>query len=57
MSVIFFFLFEKSISNFVALKFVQQFYGPGGEDPESFYRAFSTEILEAALNVNFSNTN
>lgn len=29
----------------------EQFYGPGGEDPESFYRAFSTEILEAALNV------
>ncbi|KAA8543268.1 hypothetical protein F0562_021237 [Nyssa sinensis] len=29
----------------------QPFFGPGGEDPESFYRAFSTEILESALNT------
>nr|B4X640.2 RecName: Full=Vicilin Pis v 3.0101; AltName: Full=7S globulin; AltName: Full=7S seed storage protein; AltName: Full=7S vicilin-like protein Pis v 3; AltName: Full=Vicilin Pis v 3; AltName: Allergen=Pis v 3.0101; Flags: Precursor [Pistacia vera] len=25
------------------------FHGPGGENPESFYRAFSREVLEAAL--------
>ncbi|XP_010256229.1 PREDICTED: vicilin-like antimicrobial peptides 2-2 [Nelumbo nucifera] len=29
----------------------EAFFGPGGENPESFYRAFSTEVLEAALNV------
>ncbi|KAL6978552.1 hypothetical protein U1Q18_020220 [Sarracenia purpurea var. burkii] len=27
------------------------FYGVGGEDPESYYRAFSHELLEAALNT------
>ncbi|KAK2980624.1 hypothetical protein RJ640_011432, partial [Escallonia rubra] len=27
------------------------FFGAGGEDPESFYRAFSNEILESALNT------
>ncbi|KAK9281489.1 hypothetical protein L1049_004392 [Liquidambar formosana] len=27
----------------------ETFFGPGGEDPESFYNAFSIEILEAAL--------
>lgn len=30
---------------------VQAFFGAGGENPESFYRAFSNEILEAAFNV------
>ncbi|KAA8550838.1 hypothetical protein F0562_002522 [Nyssa sinensis] len=29
----------------------EEFYGPGGENPESFYRAFSTEVLESALNT------
>ena len=29
----------------------EAFFGPGGEDPESYYRAFSTELLEAALNT------
>ncbi|KAE8009754.1 hypothetical protein FH972_006172 [Carpinus fangiana] len=29
----------------------EAFYGAGGEDPESFYRAFSWEVLEAALKV------
>ncbi|XP_057965082.1 vicilin Jug r 6.0101-like [Malania oleifera] len=29
---------------------VQAFYGAGGQNPETFYRAFSTELLEAALN-------
>ncbi|KAJ3696122.1 hypothetical protein LUZ60_001499 [Juncus effusus] len=31
-------------------KFVS-FFGAGGENPESFYRAFSDEILEAAFNT------
>ena len=30
---------------------MQTFFGPGGEDPESYYKAFSTDLLEAALNV------
>ncbi|KAL8513623.1 hypothetical protein ACS0TY_012924 [Phlomoides rotata] len=29
----------------------QAFYGAGGENPESFYRVFSNEILEAAFNT------
>ncbi|KAL2547348.1 7S globulin [Forsythia ovata] len=29
----------------------KSFFGAGGENPESFYRAFSDEILEAALNT------
>ncbi|GFY98810.1 hypothetical protein Acr_13g0002110 [Actinidia rufa] len=29
----------------------ETFFGPGGEDPESYYKAFSTELLEAALNT------
>ncbi|XP_057965080.1 vicilin Jug r 6.0101-like isoform X1 [Malania oleifera] len=29
---------------------VQAFYGAAGQNPETFYRAFSTELLEAALN-------
>lgn len=29
----------------------EAFYGAGGENPESFYRVFSNEILEAAFNV------
>ncbi|XP_062143371.1 vicilin Cor a 11.0101-like [Alnus glutinosa] len=29
----------------------EAFHGAGGEDPESFYRAFSWEVLEAALKV------
>ncbi|KAE9464016.1 hypothetical protein C3L33_04118, partial [Rhododendron williamsianum] len=29
----------------------EAFFGPGGEDPESYYKAFSTELLEAALNT------
>ncbi|KAF8394381.1 hypothetical protein HHK36_020589 [Tetracentron sinense] len=28
----------------------QEFFGTGGENPESFYRAFSMEVLEAAFN-------
>jgi hypothetical protein len=35
----------------VYIYMVQAFYGAGGEDPESFYRAFSWEVLEAALKV------
>lgn len=30
---------------------LQAYFGAGGENPESFYRAFSNEILEAAFNV------
>ncbi|XP_022150287.1 sucrose-binding protein-like isoform X1 [Momordica charantia] len=30
---------------------LEVFHGPGGEDPESFYTAFSWELLEAALKV------
>ncbi|KAJ9696154.1 hypothetical protein PVL29_008410 [Vitis rotundifolia] len=29
----------------------QPFYGPAGENPESFYRAFSEELLSSALKV------
>ncbi|KAL8523009.1 hypothetical protein ACS0TY_013104 [Phlomoides rotata] len=29
----------------------EAFYGAGGENPESFYRVFSNEILEAAFNT------
>ncbi|XP_021898099.1 sucrose-binding protein-like [Carica papaya] len=29
----------------------EAFYGPGGRDPESFYPGFSSEVLEAALNI------
>lgn len=29
----------------------EAFFGPGGEDPESYYKAFSTDLLEAALNT------
>ncbi|CAN0898140.1 Vicilin Pis v 3.0101 [Linum grandiflorum] len=29
----------------------QTFFGPGGENPESFFRAFSPELLEAAFKV------
>ncbi|KAK3042187.1 hypothetical protein RJ639_001307 [Escallonia herrerae] len=29
----------------------EPYFGAGGEDPESFYRAFSNEILESALNT------
>ncbi|XP_075492093.1 vicilin Cor a 11.0101-like [Primulina tabacum] len=29
----------------------EAFYGAGGENPESFYRVFSNEILEATFNV------
>lgn len=29
----------------------EQFFGVGGEEPESFFNSFSTEILEAALDV------
>ncbi|KAI3975404.1 hypothetical protein MKX01_004491 [Papaver californicum] len=28
------------------------FFGPGGEDPESYYSSFSDEILQAAFNTN-----
>ncbi|KAL2556793.1 cupin family protein [Forsythia ovata] len=31
--------------------YFESFFGAGGENPESFYRAFSDEILEAALNT------
>ncbi|OVA05422.1 Cupin 1 [Macleaya cordata] len=30
---------------------VEAFFGPGGEDPESFYSSFSHEVLEAAFNT------
>ena len=30
---------------------MQAFHGAGSEDAESFFRAFSRELLEAALNV------
>lgn len=30
---------------------MQAFYGAGGENPESFLRAFSWEILESAFKV------
>ncbi|KAG6429138.1 hypothetical protein SASPL_107178 [Salvia splendens] len=29
----------------------EQFYGAGGQNPESYFKAFSDEILEAAFNV------
>ncbi|XP_042055786.1 vicilin Cor a 11.0101-like [Salvia splendens] len=29
----------------------QEFYGAGGQNPESYFKAFSDEILEAAFNV------
>ncbi|XP_057780858.1 vicilin Cor a 11.0101 [Salvia miltiorrhiza] len=29
----------------------QEFFGAGGENPESYFKAFSNEILEAAFNV------
>ncbi|KAK1313660.1 Vicilin-like antimicrobial peptides 2-1 [Acorus calamus] len=31
----------------------ETFFGVGGENPESFYKSFSTEVLEAAFNVVF----
>ncbi|CAN1270983.1 Vicilin Pis v 3.0101 [Linum perenne] len=30
----------------------EAFHGPGGQNPESFFKAFSPELLEAALKVN-----
>lgn len=30
---------------------MQQYFGAGGENPESYFKAFSNEILEAAFNV------
>lgn len=30
---------------------MQEFFGAGGENPESYFKAFSNEILEAAFNV------
>ncbi|KAL7198753.1 hypothetical protein ACSBR2_021119 [Camellia fascicularis] len=29
----------------------EAFFGPGGENPESYFSAFSSSLLEAALNV------
>lgn len=46
-------IFNSSTNNVcLYICLMQPFFGPGGrENPESFYSAFSSEILEAALNV------
>jgi len=33
---------------------MQQYFGVGGKESESFFNSFSSEILQAALNVCYS---
>lgn len=45
--------FLKMLTSFFVLvnSYLQKFHGAGGQNPESFYTAFSWEVLQAALKV------